>query len=517
MNQAFVGACTTGEPNPGSRIGHAATSIPNAKDNEAKGDVRQEVVVTHSTEEAGEPRRRDPVEGRDHLNKRPMEGNTVSTQEPRTRKEIDEYVSTKRHRIAEVASRLPSERLVSLSHNIDVWWLFAAFEQTRKDGAVGVDGETAEDYRVHLRENLESLVERVKNGSYKAPPVRRVYIPKGTGAEKRPIGIPTFEDKVLQRAVVMILEPIYEQSFHDFSYGFRPGKNQHQALAHLWEGQMRNNGGWVIDLDIRKFFDTLDHTVLREILDKRIGDGVIRKLIDKWLKAGIMEKGELSYQGEGTPQGGVISPLLSNIYLHEVLDEWFIREVQPRMNGKSFMVRFADDAVLGFETLADAERVMAVLPKRFAKYGLTVHPDKTKLLDMRMPGEEHKPESFTFLGFCHYWGKSRNGYWVVKRKTDKKRLARAIKAVTVWLKKERHLSLREQQEKLARKLMGHYAYYGITGNFRSIATFRQEVRTAWFKWLRRRSRDYSLNWTKFEGYMRRFPLPNPRIVHPYAQ
>jgi group II intron reverse transcriptase/maturase len=305
-----------------------------------------------------------------------VKGNTVDTQEPRTRQEIDEYVLTKRHRIAEIASKLPNERLVSLSQHIDIWWLYTAFVRTRKDGAKGIDGQTAEDYQAHLRENLESLVERVKSGSYKAPPVRRVYIPKGSGNEKRPIGIPTFEDKVLQRALVMVLEPIYEQSFHDFSYGFRPGKNQHQALERLWCGLMENKGGWVIDLDIRKFFDTLDHTVLREILDKRIGDGVVRRLIDKWLKAGVMEAGELSYREEGTPQGGVISPMLSNIYLHEVLDEWFVREVQPRMKGKSFMVRFADDAVLGFETKADAERVMAVLPKRFAKYGLTGHPEK---------------------------------------------------------------------------------------------------------------------------------------------
>jgi len=287
--------------------------------------------VAHSTYEAGEPDRRDPGEGRGHLNKGPVKGNTVDTQEPRTRQEIDEYVLTKRHRIAEIASKLPSERLVSLSHHIDIYWLYRAFEQTRKDGAKGIDGQTAEDYQAHLRENLESLVERVKSGSYKAPPVRRVYIPKGSGNEKRPIGIPTFEDKVLQRALVMVLEPIYEQSFHDFSYGFRPGKNQHQALERLWCGLMENKGGWVIDLDIRKFFDTLDHTVLREILDKRIGYGVVRRLIDKWLKAGVMEAGELSYREEGTPQGGVISPMLSNIYLHEVLDEWFVREVQPRM------------------------------------------------------------------------------------------------------------------------------------------------------------------------------------------
>jgi group II intron reverse transcriptase/maturase len=516
MSQALVGAYTKGEPNLGLRISHAADQYLEGEGNEAEGEVRQEVVVARSTYEAGEPDRRDPGEGRGHLNKGPVKGNTVDAQEPRTRQEINEYVLTKRHRIAEVASKLPSERLVSLSQHIDIWWLYTAFEQTRKDGAKGIDGQTAEDYQVHLRENLKSLVERVKNGSYKAPPVRRVYIPKGSGNEKRPIGIPTFEDKVLQRAVVLVLESIYEQGFHDFSYGFRPRKNQHQALERLRDGLMENGGGWVIDLDIRKFFDTLDHAVLREILDKRIGDGVIRKLIDKWLKAGVMESGELSYREEGTPQGGVVSPILSNIYLHEVLDEWFVREVQPRIKGKSFIVRFADDAVLGFETLADAERVMAVLPKRFAKYGLTVHPEKTKLLDMRKPRKDYELQSFTFLGFCHYWGKSRNGYWVVKQKTDKGRLARSIKAVTEWLKKNRHSSLQEQQEQLVMKMLGHYAYYGITGNFRSLALFRREAEKAWYRWLRRRSRNYSLTWQRFDEYLLRFPLPEPRIVHSYV-
>jgi group II intron reverse transcriptase/maturase len=322
----------------------------------------------------------------------------------------------------------------------------------------------------------------------------------------------------------MVLEPIYEQRFYDFSYGFRPGKNQHQALERLRNGLMENKGGWVIDLDIRKFFDTLDHSKLREILAKRIGDGVIRRLIDKWLKAGVMENGEVSYREEGTPQGGVVSPLLSNIYLHEVLDEWFVKVVQPRMGGKSFMVRFADDAVLGFETKADAERVMAVLTKRFEKYGLSVHPEKTRLIDMRKPigqGKDRKPvndgpKSFSFLGFCHYWDRSRNGYWVIKKKTDKTRLTRAIKKVIDWIKDNRHLPLREQQEKLGQKLKGHYGYYGVTGNLRSLTRFVRGVERGWFRWLNRRSDKKCLNWEKFKQTLKRFSLPNPKIVHSYA-
>lgn len=342
----------------------------------------------------------------------------MGTQEPKTKQEVAEYVLAKRCRIAEIAKKLPEERLVSLAHHIDLWWMNEAFRGT-------------------------------------------------------PIGIPTFEDKVLQRAVVMVLEPIYEQSFYNFSFGFRPGRSQHQTLRKLREGLWENKGGWVIDLDIRKFFDTLDHGKLREILAKRIGDGVIRKLIDKWLKAGVMENGEVSYNDEGTPQGGVISPLLSNIYLHEVLDEWFVKIVQPRMQGKGFMVRFADDAVLGFETKADAERVMAVLPKRFEKYGLMVHPEKTKLIDMR--------------------------------KTDPSRLARSLE--------NRHISLREQQAKLCSKLRGHYSYYGVTSNFRSLKLFFNEVMKGWRKWLARRSRSGTLSWEKFIELVKRYPLPSPRIVH----
>ena len=500
------------------------SSTRKAKDNEADGDARQEVVVTRSTVEAGEPDRRDPGEGRGHRNRELTGGNTTGTQEPDKPRENAGDVSTRLCRIAEIAKKLPNEGLVALAHYIDVPWLQEAFERTRKNAATGIDGQTADDYQKHLRVNLEGLKERAKSGTYRAPPVRRVHIPKPGSEETRPIGVPTFEDKVLQRAVAMVLEPIYEQIFHDFSYGFRPGRSQHQALQRLREGLSGNKGGWVIDLDIRKFFDTLDHGKLREILAKRIGDGVIRKLIDKWLKAGVMEYGEVTYNDEGTPQGGVISPLLSNIYLHEVLDEWFVNEVQPRMQGKSFIVRFADDAVLGFEKESDAERVMAVLSKRFAKYGLTVHPEKTKLVDMRKPSAGNQDEDsndrgaggFTFLGFRHHWGKSRNGFFVIRQKTDKSRLARAILKVTDWIQKNRHLPLKEQQQKLKQKMMGHYGYYGITGNYLSLARYHYAIQSNWKKWLARRSNLRTFTWVKFYAILRLFPLPVPRIVHSYV-
>ena len=464
------------------------------------------------------------MKGRGHRSKGLTEGNTMGAREPKSRYEAAEDVSTRLCRIAEIAKKLPDECLVSLAHHIDVRWLEEAYERTRKDGATGIDGQTADDYQRHLLENLESLKERAKSGAYYAPSVRRVHIPKPGSKETRPIGIPTFEDKVLQRAIVMVLEPIYEQSFHDFSYGFRSGKSQHQALQRLREGLTGNKGGWIIDLDIRKFFDTLDHGKLREILAKRIGDGVIRKLIDKWLKAGVVEDGEVTYSDEGTPQGGVISPLLSNIYLHEVLDEWFVNDVQPRMQGECFLVRFADDAVLGFENKRDAERVMAVLPKRFDKYGLTVHPEKTKLIDMSRPcngdreGDIHDGErgSFTFLGFRHHWVKSQKGFWVIRQKTDKGRLARAIRKVTDWIRQNRHLPLKEQQLKLKQKMVGHYGYYGITGNFRSLASYHLAILKGWHKWLARRSREKTFTWAKFNECLKRFPLPRPRIVHSYV-
>ena len=250
-------------------------------------------------------------------------------------------VSTKRQRIAELARDAPEMVFTSLAHHIDMHVLRTAYAATRKDGAVGLDGQTAADYAVHLEANLQSLLDRFKSGQYVAPPVRRVHIPKGDGRKTRPIGIPTFEDKVLQRAVVMVLESVYEQDFRDCSVGFRPGRSAHQALQHLWEQTMVMGGGWVIDLDIQGFFDVLDHSHLRGFLDRRVRDGVLRRAIDKWLKAGVLEDGRVSRSVLGTPQGGVVSPLLANIYLHHVLDVWFTTEVQPRLRGRSVLVRYA--------------------------------------------------------------------------------------------------------------------------------------------------------------------------------
>jgi group II intron reverse transcriptase/maturase len=400
----------------------------------------------------------------------------------------------------------------TLAHHIDVEFLRVAYQQTRKDGAVGVDKQTAADYAANLEGNLRSLLDRFKSGTYYAPPVRRVEIPKSDGTN-RPLGIPTFEDKVLQRVVAMVLNAVYEQDFMNCSYGFRPGRSAHQALQALWDATMKVGGGWVIEVDIRHFFDSVDHGHLRAILEQRVRDGVIRRTIDKWLNAGVQQNGAVRYPDGGTPQGGVISPLLANVYLHEVLDVWFEREVCPRLDGSAQLIRYADDAVVIFAREADARRVMNVLPKRFAKYGLTLHPEKTKLLDYRRPTSNGgHPGSFDVLGFTHFWGRSRNGNWVVQRKTSRSRFGRALQRVAEWCRDNRHLSVPEQQTILVSKLRGHYNYFGITGNSRALGRFLHEVKRAWRKWLHRRSTRAHMTWERFNLLLSRYPLPWPHIV-----
>lgn len=431
-------------------------------------------------------------------------------------------VFTKQQRIAELAKQSPQMGFTSLAHHIDLRWLYEAYVRTRKDGAVGVDGQTAADYVANFRENLESLLERAKSGTYQAPPVRRVHIPKGDSpSETRPIGIPTFEDKVLQRAVVMVLEAIYEQDFLPCSYGFRPGRSAHQALDELWQRTMGMGGGWVVEVDIRKFFDTLDHAHLRDLLKLRVRDGVLLRLIGKWLKAGVLENGMQSFPATGSPQGGVISPLLANVYLHYVLDVWFEAEVKPRLKGRAFLIRYADDFVIGFACEEDARRVLNVLPKRFGKYGLTIHPEKTRLVAFRPPNRSDRqgpatatqPGSFDLLGFTHVWGQSRRGNWVVKRRTAPSRLHRAIKRIGQWCRLNRHQPVAEQHQTLGQKLRGHFAYYGITGNGEALRRFRDAVARLWRKWLMRRKRHGRIPWAQFLRLLQHYPLPPPVPVH----
>jgi len=427
-----------------------------------------------------------------------------------------ETISTRQQRIAQLAREAPGMAFTSLAHHIDIEWLKEAYRLTRKDGATGVDGQTAKDYAANLEENLQALLDRAKSGTYRAPPVKRVHIPKGDGSSTRPIGIPTFEDKLLQRAVVMVLEQVYEQDFLDCSYGFRPERSAHQALESFWSQMMKMGGGWVVEVDIKKFFDTLDHGHLREFLRLRVRDGVLLRLIGKWLNAGVMEAGCITSSDTGTPQGGVISPLLANVFLHEVLDKWFEREVQPRLKGRAFLVRYADDFVIGCSCEEDARRIMGVLPHRFGKYGLTLHPDKTRLVYFKPPrggGDRPPPGSFDLLGFTHYWSLSRKGSWVIKRKTAKSRFKRALKGIAEWCRRARHGPVQEQHRVLSQKLRGHYAYYGITGNSKTLDRFRFWVKRTWHKWLARRSQR-GMNWERFTQTVDRvFKLPPAIAVH----
>lgn len=434
-----------------------------------------------------------------------------------------EAISTRLNKIATMAREMPQEALRTLAHHIDEDLLHEAYRRTRKDGATGVDGQTAEQYAQQLSDRLRDLHERFKSGRYRAPPVRRVYIPKGEGHRHRPLGIPTFEDKVLQRAVTMVLEAVYEQDFKDFSYGFRPGRSAHQALDQLRQGLMTVGGGWVVDVDIQGFFDSLDHRHMQHLLAQRVRDGVIRRAVGKWLNAGVQRDGSVQRARTGSPQGGVISPLLANIYLHHVIDCWYVEAVKPRLHGRSFLIRYADDLVIVCEREEDARRIMEVLPKRLGKHGLKLHPDKTRLVPFGQPGrnsggkgrDRHGggPETFTFLGFTHYWARSRKGKWVIKQRTAKSRFSRSVTAASQWCRRNRHLPVAVQHRILSRKLRGHYNYYGISGNSEALGRLRTAVMRAWRKWLDRRSQKRRMPWARFQRLLQRYPLPPPIAVH----
>lgn len=428
-------------------------------------------------------------------------------------------VLTKQRRIALLAAESPQMAFTSLNHYLDLDWLREAFRRTRKNGAPGVDGQTWADYEANLEVNLQSLLNRAKSGAYRAPPVRRVHIPKGgSTTETRPIGIPTLEDKVLQRAIAMILEAVYRWDFLPCSYGFRVGRSAHQALDDLWKQSMDLQIACVLDVDVRKFFDTLDHGHLRDLLQLRIRDGVLLRLIGKWLHAGVLEDGVLTYPDTGSPQGGVISPVLANVYLHYVLDVWFQDVVLPRLRGSAFLIRFADDFVIGFTDESDARRVLEVLPKRFGKYDLTIHPEKTRLVPFQKPrrseqrSEPSGPGTFDFLGFTHYWAVSRKGNWVIKRKTASSRFSRSLHAFSQWCRRNRHVPLADQHRTLCQKLRGHFNYYGITGNSASLQAFRHEATRRWYKWLRRRN-NRRRSWAWFNRLLRRYPLPPAHAIH----
>ena len=424
-------------------------------------------------------------------------------------------MSTGLQKVAERAKREPAAKFHSLAHLIDVELLKRAFARLRNDAAVGLDGITKEQYGQGLEENLSDLHERLRTKRYRHQPIRRVHIPKGKG-KSRPIGISATEDKVVQNALREVLEAIYEQDFLDCSYGFRPGRSAHDAVRALVRAVDGGEAGFILEIDVASFFDHVDRGQLVEMLRKRVVDGALLRLIGKCLHVGVLDGEVFTKPDEGTVQGSTLSPLLGNVYLHHVLDLWFTEEVKPRLRGKAALVRYADDAVFGFERQDDAERVKAVLEKRLARFNLSLSPDKTRLLDFRRPwrsqGRGKGPSTFDFLGFTWYWRRTREGRWSVTCKTRRARLSRAVRNVYDWCRRHRHQPVKEQHAALTRRVQGHFNYFGVNGNIGSLRRLVSQVRRIWFKWLNRRSQRARLNGERFVDLLRDFPLPTPRVV-----
>ena len=418
-------------------------------------------------------------------------------------------------KVVERARREPEGRFHSLAHLIDVSALERAYHRMRKDAAVGVDGVTKEQYGQDLEENLQDLHARMKAKRYRHQPIRRVHIPK-EGGKTRPIGVSAFEDKLVQDALREVLEAIYEQDFLDCSYGFRPGRSAHDAVRTLDRVVHRGKVNWILEADIVSFFDSLDRKKLKEMLEIRVADGSLLCLIGKFLHVGVLDGVELSAPESGTAQGSVLSPLLGNVYLHYVLDLWFEQEVKPRLRGRATLIRYCDDFIIGFDQEEDARRVMEVLGKRLERFGLALHPDKTRLLPFRRPPARQKsgkgPATFDFLGFTLYWARTRKGRWGMSCKTRSARLRRAIQSIYAWCRRHRHLPVKAQHAALKRRIQGHFNYFGVSGNFRSLLLIIEQARRSWYKWLCRRSQRTRLNWERFEDLLRDFPLPRPRIT-----
>ena len=426
-------------------------------------------------------------------------------------------MSPELRKVAERAMNEPDGQFHSLAHLLDERALLRAYGRQRKDAAVGVDGITKEDYGQDLVGNLQDLHQRLKEKRYRHQPIRRVHIPKDNG-QTRLLGISAFEDKIVQDVLREVLQAVYEQDFLDCSYGFRPGRSAHDAIRALDLAVNRGEVNYVLEADIVSFFDSIDRKALLEMLQERVADGSLRRLVSKCLHVGVLDGEVYSTPDVGTAQGSVLSPLLGNIYLHHVLDVWFTREVKPRLRGKACLFRYADDFVIGFECREDAERVLAVLPQRLQRYGLTLHPAKTRLLDFRRPPAAQRrgkgPGTFDFLGFTLYWRMSQRGRWYLACKTRRARLRRAIQAAFAWCRSHRHEAVPAQHAGLRSRLQGHYNYFGVNGNLRSLACLLWHARRAWHKWLNRRSQRARLTWGRFLDFLRDYPLPVPRVQVP---
>ncbi len=481
----------------------------------ARGKSDGRVVPAKPANEGPPTGPEEPAEGR-----RPAKGNAVQDAAPRTQSRT--RAPTGLQGVREAARRDRRARFTSLLHHVTVEWLRESYHSLNKRAAAGVDGVTWREYGERLEERLTDLHARVHRGSYRAQPGRRVFIPKPDGRQ-RPLGVAALEDKIVQHAVGVLLSAIYEEDFLGFSYGFRAGRGQHDALDALWVGLMRKKVGWVFDADIRGFFDTIDHGWLMKFVEHRIADPRVLRLIRKWLRAGVLEGGRRSETDVGTPQGAVISPLLANVYLHYAFDLWVDAWRKEEAAGDVIVVRYADDFVLGFERREDAERFQRALCARLGKFGLALHPEKTRLIafgrsapEMRGGGggPGGKPETFDFLGFTHRCGKTRRGRFLVKRTTVAKRFRATLLAVKERLRGLRHRPVPEQGAWLARVIRGWANYHAIPGNSPRLFAFRAAAARHWMKALRRRSQRRHLTWERFRKLERRW-IPYLEVLHPW--
>jgi len=427
-------------------------------------------------------------------------------------------MSTQLSRLSELAKADKTTRFLSIAHLVTPTALMTAFEGLRKDASAGVDEVTYREYEQDVWRNIPTLHDRLVSHQYRVQPLRRVYIPKENGTQ-RPISIPALEDKIVQKATGTVLNAIYEQDFLPCSYGFRQGLGAHDALDAIDRTIGCGPIAYVLEADIQGYFDAIVRDQLMAFVERRIGDSSILRLIRKWIHVGVIEDGRLLVTQTGTGQGQVISPLLANIYLHYVLDEWFEHEVKPRLRGKAAEIRYADDFILCFQYREDAERVLRVLSQRFAKFGLTLHPEKTRLVAFgrsALPTQPDapKPATFDFLGFTHLCARSRRGKFTIHVRTMRTRLRRSTKAVAQWCQQHRHDPVVNQAAVLNAKLRGHYQYYGRSSNYRSLWQFHRQVERLWHKWLNRRGK--RLNWDQFQQLLHRHPLLLPRISHAWA-
>ena len=421
--------------------------------------------------------------------------------------------------ISERAQQEPNCQFTSLAHLLDERFLMHCYHRLGRDRASGIDGVTWQDYGKNLEENLRDLVMRLKAKRYKPQPARRVYIPKDEHST-RPLGLPALEDKIVQKGMAMILEAIYEADFLDCSYGFRPGRNCHQAVDAVDKTIMRNPINHAIDADIKGFFDNVSHQWMLEFLQVRIVDPSFLLLVRRFMKAGYVDSGQLVASHRGTPQGGNLSPILSNIFLHYVLDLWFEKRIKPQARGACFLVRYADDFVCMIQYQDDARHIERTLRERFARFDLELHPEKTRVISFGRYERENakrqnrRAHTFDFLGFTHFCGTSRRGKFIVGRRTSRKKFRVKCKELNLWLKRVRNLRpAKEWWPILAAKLRGHYQYYGVSGNMPSVQRFYREAVRLTLKWLNRRSQRCSFNWKGFYAYLKHYPLPKPRIVH----